>query len=83
MKIEQLLEKLKEQKKNLEFSISLLESALADNSHSVKRKAIVRAVKKEKKKKYVHWMQDPKNRAKMMKNIRKMQQVNKERRVIQ
>lgn len=73
MTIEKLLEVLRKKREQLDFSISAIESELDGNKVRVKRKAIVKEVKKK------HWMQDPKNHAKMMRNIRKMRAANKAR----
>ena len=82
MTIEKLLSELKNQREAVNNAIHLIEHILAGDSVTVKRARLVKAIRYSKKrytpkppKSYngKHWMQQPENRAKMLRQLKKMQ----------
>jgi hypothetical protein len=69
MNLERMLEKLNEQRRNIEFTINYLQCQLDNEDDNRKAKSILNSVKKRRK---LHWTQRPENKAKLMKSVRGM-----------
>lgn len=92
MTIEKLLENLRSQLNSISSAIHAIEQVMHNEHHSVKRARIISSIQREKKRRYdrkrgipiapkkyhgTHWMQQPKNRAKVLKMVRKMKLANR------
>jgi hypothetical protein len=69
MKVEQLLEQLKQEQEKLTTTITLIESQLRVNGTKEKRRNIVKATKK------LHWTQMPKNKARLKRQLKLANQI--------
>ena len=64
--ITKMLEKLKDQRKHIDFMIDYLENEIKNSNHQEKRKSIIKSVKSVKKHhKGLHWTQKPENKEKL------------------
>jgi hypothetical protein len=91
MTIERLLENLRNQLNSINSAIHAIEEAQRNEQHSVKRAKIISSIRRAKqgydKKRRIpeptkdyngkHWMQQPKNRKKMLKQVKLMQSANR------